>query len=88
MKYNIDKTVLLNYHVLSQCYIQYLYRERKESSRIYNCQNIRTVILPSRNTIVFLDDDGDMIAFSSDDELLMGLALVKDDTCRVYIKRE
>ncbi len=86
-------TVLLNYHVLSQCYIQYLYRERKDSSRIYNCQNIRTVILASRNIILFfwtlsLDDDGDMIAFSSDDELLMGLALVKDDTCRVYIKRE
>ncbi len=81
-------TILLNYHVSSQCYIQYLYRERKDSSRIYNCQNIRTVILPSRNIIVFLDDDGDMIAFSSDDELLMGLALVKDDTCRVYIKRE
>ncbi|KAL1261385.1 hypothetical protein QQF64_006650 [Cirrhinus molitorella] len=36
----------------------------------------------------YKDDDGDMIAFSSDDELMMGLALVKDDTFRVYIKQK
>uniref|UniRef100_A0A672KX48 Protein ref(2)P n=1 Tax=Sinocyclocheilus grahami TaxID=75366 RepID=A0A672KX48_SINGR len=35
----------------------------------------------------YKDDDGDMIAFSSDDELMMGLALVKDDTFRLYIKQ-
>lgn len=34
------------------------------------------------------DEDGDMIAFSSDDELMMGLALVKDDTFRLFIKRK
>lgn len=29
-----------------------------------------------------------MIAFSSDDELVMGLTLVKDDTFRLFIKRK
>lgn len=27
-----------------------------------------------------------MIAFSSDDELMMGLTMVKDDTFRIFIK--
>ncbi|KAK9962867.1 hypothetical protein ABG768_006106 [Culter alburnus] len=35
----------------------------------------------------YKDEDGDMIAFSSDDELMMGLALVKDDTFRLFIKQ-
>uniref|UniRef100_A0A8C1X0N4 Protein ref(2)P n=1 Tax=Cyprinus carpio TaxID=7962 RepID=A0A8C1X0N4_CYPCA len=35
----------------------------------------------------YKDEDGDMIAFSSDDELMMGLALVKDGTFRVNIKQ-
>lgn len=39
-------------------------------------------------TVFPLDEDGDMIAFSSDDELMMGLALVKDDTFRLFIKRK
>ncbi|XP_051505480.1 sequestosome-1-like isoform X1 [Myxocyprinus asiaticus] len=34
----------------------------------------------------YKDEDGDMIAFSSDAELMMGLALVKDDTFRLFIK--
>ncbi|XP_016412295.1 sequestosome-1-like isoform X2 [Sinocyclocheilus rhinocerous] len=37
--------------------------------------------------VYYKDEDGDMIAFSSDDELMMGLALVKDDTFRLYIKQ-
>ncbi|XP_067312864.1 sequestosome-1 [Pseudorasbora parva] len=35
----------------------------------------------------YKDEDGDLIAFSSDDELMMGLALVKDDTFRLFIKQ-
>ncbi|XP_048033043.1 sequestosome-1-like [Megalobrama amblycephala] len=37
--------------------------------------------------IYYKDEDGDMVAFSSDDELMKGLALVKDDTFRLFIKR-
>ncbi|XP_076878621.1 sequestosome-1 [Brachyhypopomus gauderio] len=36
----------------------------------------------------YKDEDGDMIAFSSDDELMMGLALVKDGTLRLFIKEK
>ncbi|XP_077073362.1 sequestosome-1 [Siphateles boraxobius] len=35
----------------------------------------------------YKDEDGDLIAFSSDNELMMGLALVKDDTFRLFIKQ-
>ena len=34
----------------------------------------------------FPDEDGDMIAFSTDDELMMGLTCIKDDTFRLFIK--
>ncbi|XP_062856934.1 sequestosome-1 [Trichomycterus rosablanca] len=36
----------------------------------------------------YKDEDGDMIAFSSDDELMMGLSLIKDDTFRIFIKEK
>uniref|UniRef100_A0A672K796 PB1 domain-containing protein n=1 Tax=Sinocyclocheilus grahami TaxID=75366 RepID=A0A672K796_SINGR len=36
----------------------------------------------------YKDEDGDLIAFSSDDELMMGLAVVKEGTFRLYIKRK
>lgn len=32
------------------------------------------------------DEDGDLVAFSSDDELMMGLGCTKDDTFRIFIK--
>lgn len=32
------------------------------------------------------DEDGDLVAFSSDDELIMGLACMKDATFRLFIK--
>lgn len=35
-----------------------------------------------------LDEDGDMVAFSSNDELSIGLAYVKDNTFRLFIKRK
>ncbi|XP_042349016.1 sequestosome-1 [Plectropomus leopardus] len=34
------------------------------------------------------DEDGDLVAFSSDDELMMGLACVKDATFRIFIKEK
>lgn len=36
----------------------------------------------------YRDEDNDMIAFSSDDELMMGLGLTKDDTFRIFIKEK
>ncbi|KAM6953261.1 sequestosome-1 [Aplochiton taeniatus] len=36
----------------------------------------------------YKDEDGDMIAFSSDEELIMGLTCVKDDTFRLFIKEK
>ncbi|XP_016308730.1 sequestosome-1-like isoform X1 [Sinocyclocheilus anshuiensis] len=36
----------------------------------------------------YKDEDGDLIAFSSDDELMMGLAVVKDGTFRLYIRQK
>lgn len=32
------------------------------------------------------DEDGDLVAFSTDDELMMGLACMKDATFRIFIK--
>ncbi|KAK1803898.1 hypothetical protein P4O66_003842 [Electrophorus voltai] len=46
--------------------------------------NLRNVSLQ----MYYKDEDGDMIAFSSDEELIMGLALVKDDTFRLFIKEK
>lgn len=34
------------------------------------------------------DEDGDLVAFSSDDELMMGLACMKDATFRLFIRGE
>ncbi|XP_018544645.1 sequestosome-1 isoform X2 [Lates calcarifer] len=36
----------------------------------------------------YRDEDGDLVAFSSDDELMMGLACVKDGTFRLFIKEK
>lgn len=33
-----------------------------------------------------LDEDGDLVAFSSDEELMMATGYVKDDIFRIYIK--
>ncbi|XP_061832799.1 sequestosome-1-like isoform X1 [Nerophis lumbriciformis] len=34
----------------------------------------------------YRDEEGDLVGISSDDELMMGLACMKDDIFRVYIK--
>lgn len=33
-----------------------------------------------------LDEDGDLVAFSSDEELTMAMSYVKEDIFRIYIK--
>ncbi|XP_071314450.1 sequestosome-1 isoform X2 [Trachinotus anak] len=38
--------------------------------------------------LYYRDEDGDLVAFSSDDELMMGLACMKDDTFRLFIKEK
>ncbi|KAI2540512.1 sequestosome 1, partial [Homo sapiens] len=35
-----------------------------------------------------LDEDGDLVAFSSDEELTMAMSYVKDDIFRIYIKEK
>ncbi|XP_027865436.1 LOW QUALITY PROTEIN: sequestosome-1 [Xiphophorus couchianus] len=37
-------------------------------------------------SLFYKDEDGDLVAFSSDDELMMGLSFVKDATFRLYIR--
>ncbi|KAM9357272.1 sequestosome-1 [Symphorus nematophorus] len=39
-------------------------------------------------SMYYRDDEGDLVAFSSDDELMLGLACMKDATFRVYIKEK
>ncbi|KAM9376614.1 LOW QUALITY PROTEIN: sequestosome-1 [Pholidichthys leucotaenia] len=39
-------------------------------------------------TLFYRDEDGDLVAFSSDDELMMGLACMKDATFRLFIKEK
>ncbi|KAM7418271.1 hypothetical protein PAMA_017768 [Pampus argenteus] len=42
--------------------------------------------LNSAFTMFYRDEDGDLVAFSSDDELMMGLACMKNDTFRLFIR--
>uniref|UniRef100_A0A3P8S6Z4 PB1 domain-containing protein n=1 Tax=Amphiprion percula TaxID=161767 RepID=A0A3P8S6Z4_AMPPE len=37
-------------------------------------------------SLFYRDEDGDLVAFSSDDELMMGLGCMKDATFRLFIK--
>ncbi|XP_047440598.1 sequestosome-1 [Mugil cephalus] len=39
-------------------------------------------------TLFYRDEDGDLVAFSSDDELMMGLGCMKDATFRLFIKEK
>ncbi|KTG31102.1 hypothetical protein cypCar_00048435 [Cyprinus carpio] len=57
----------------------------------YLKQKVLDVFVGLRNApfqMFYKDEDGDMIAFSTDDELMMGLSLVKNDTFRLYIKQK
>ncbi|XP_041845522.1 sequestosome-1 [Melanotaenia boesemani] len=38
--------------------------------------------------LFYKDEDGDLVAFSSDDELIMGLSCMKDATFRLFIKEK
>ncbi|CAL9706473.1 unnamed protein product [Knipowitschia caucasica] len=39
-------------------------------------------------TLFYKDEDDDMVAFSSDDELMMALTCIKDDTFKLFIKEK
>ncbi|XP_023150551.1 sequestosome-1 isoform X1 [Amphiprion ocellaris] len=39
-------------------------------------------------SLFYRDEDGDLVAFSSDDELMMGLGCMKDATFRLFIKEK
>ncbi|XP_034038121.1 sequestosome-1 isoform X2 [Thalassophryne amazonica] len=42
----------------------------------------------SNFNMFYRDEDGDLVAFSSDDELMMGLACMKDATFRLYLREK
>ncbi|XP_036913916.1 sequestosome-1 isoform X2 [Sturnira hondurensis] len=44
------------------------------------------VLRPGSFQAYYRDEDGDLVAFSSDEELTMAMAYVKDDIFRIYIK--
>ncbi|XP_037635545.1 sequestosome-1 isoform X1 [Sebastes umbrosus] len=57
----------------------YEYLSTKTMSVFNNLKNIN---------MYYRDEDEDLVAFSSDDELMMGLACMKDATFRLYIKEK
>ncbi|XP_067454408.1 sequestosome-1 isoform X1 [Thunnus thynnus] len=61
------------------CSFEYL--SKKTGSVFNNLKN-------SAFNMFYRDEDGDLVAFSSDDELMMGLACMKDDTFRLFIKEK
>ncbi|XP_061582455.1 sequestosome-1 [Cololabis saira] len=42
----------------------------------------------SNFNLYYRDDDGDLVAFSSDDELVMGLGCMKDNAFRLYVREK
>ncbi|XP_029020861.1 sequestosome-1 [Betta splendens] len=61
------------------CSFEYL---RGKTAGVFNNLNTRSF------NMYYRDEDGDLVAFSSDDELMMGLACVKDNTFRLFIKEK
>ncbi|XP_078477988.1 LOW QUALITY PROTEIN: sequestosome-1-like [Lampetra planeri] len=61
------------------CSFEYL--SRKTAGVFSNLTN-------STFSLYYKDEDGDLVAFSSDDELMMGLGCMKDSTFRLYIKEK
>ncbi|XP_028271803.1 sequestosome-1 [Parambassis ranga] len=61
------------------CSFEYL---SKKTAGVFN--NLKH----SSFNLFYRDEDGDLVAFSSDDELMMGLACMKDATFRLFIKEK
>ncbi|RVE67625.1 hypothetical protein OJAV_G00104710 [Oryzias javanicus] len=55
------------------------YMSKKTAAVFSNLKN-------SSFSLFYKDEDGDLVAFSSDDELMMGLGCMKDSTFRLFIK--
>lgn len=51
-------------------------------------EGIFNILKSNGFNMYYRDEDGDLVAFSSDDELMMGLACMKDTTFRLYIKEK
>ncbi|XP_024120361.1 sequestosome-1 isoform X2 [Oryzias melastigma] len=65
---------------------QHVYRSfdnlrRKTAAVFSNLKN-------SSFSLFYKDEDGDLVAFSSDDELMMGLGYMRDSTFRLFIKEK
>ncbi|KAF6725515.1 Sequestosome-1 [Oryzias melastigma] len=61
------------------CSFEYL--SKKTAAVFSNLKN-------SSFSLFYKDEDGDLVAFSSDDELMMGLGCMKDSTFRLFIKEK
>lgn len=61
------------------CSFEYLSRK---TAGVFN--NLKNSVF----NLYYRDEDGDLVAFSSDDELMMGLACMKDATFRLFIKEK
>ncbi|KAI3351381.1 hypothetical protein L3Q82_020195, partial [Scortum barcoo] len=65
--------------------------QQVSSSFIYLSKKTSGVFTNLRSdgfNMYYKDEDGDLVAFSSDDELMMGLACMKDATFRLFIKEK
>nr|XP_057914258.1 sequestosome-1 [Doryrhamphus excisus] len=52
------------------------------------CCDMFSCLKSSTFNMFYRDEEGDLVAFSSDEELMMGLTSMKDDTFRVFIKEK
>ncbi|XP_067423273.1 sequestosome-1 isoform X2 [Emydura macquarii macquarii] len=61
---------------------------RDKVGELFSGLLLRAGAAPGAFQMYYKDEDGDMIAFSSDDELKMALPYVKDGIFRIYIKEK
>uniref|UniRef100_A0A4W2F7W1 Sequestosome 1 n=1 Tax=Bos indicus x Bos taurus TaxID=30522 RepID=A0A4W2F7W1_BOBOX len=61
------------------------YQESEKKAHRQKSSSVRKAPLRS---LISSDEDGDLVAFSSDEELTMAMSYVKDDIFRIYIKEK
>ncbi|XP_069029476.1 sequestosome-1 isoform X2 [Embiotoca jacksoni] len=61
-----------------------------EVHMFYTCKHVLNMFYRGKHVLhmFYRDEDGDLVAFSSDDELMMGLGCMKDATFRLFIKEK